>query len=249
MKWPEKKAFSFEQHTILAGYMGSHSHGTYIPPKKGGIDDKDIMGICVPPERYYTGLQKFEQVQVFVEEYDVIIYEAKKYVSLLLKSNPNVMGLLWLSDNLYVKRTKWGEELIENRQEFVSKEAYKSFTGYAYSQLIKMENNACNGFMGAKRRQLIEEHGYDTKNAAHLIRLLRTGIEVLSTGQLNVFREDAQQLMAIKKGEYSLDKIKVMAEDLFKVAQSALIHSKIPDKPNFEKAEQILIKCIRENLW
>lgn len=246
MKWPECRFFDVEKHTILAGYMGSHSHGTYIPPKKGGIDDKDIMGICVPPLKFYLGLQKFEQIQVWVDEYDIVMYEMRKFVSLLLKSNPNVIGLLWIPENLYVKRTKWGDLLIENRDIFTSKEAYKAFTGYAYSQLLKMDHHECNGFMGSKRKQLIEEHGYDTKNAAHLIRLLRMGIEFLSTGELNVFRDDAKQLMAIKKGEFTLDKIKLMAEDLFKNSQEALIHSKIADKPDCKKAEEILIKCITE---
>lgn len=229
MKWPKCRFFDIEKHTILAGYMGSHSHGTYIPPKKGGIDDKDIMGICIPPKSFYFGLQKFEQLQVFVQEYDIVIYEIRKFINLLLKNNPNVMGLLWLPENLYVKRTPIADVLIQNRDIFSSKEAYKSFTGYAYSQLLKMEKHECNGFLGSKRKQLIEDHGYDTKNAAHLIRLLRMGIEFLCTGEVNVFRDDAKQLIAIKKGQYSIEKIKEMAEDLFKVSQQALITSKLPD--------------------
>lgn len=249
MKWPKFDKFDIEKFTILAGYMGSHSHGTYIPPKKGGIDDKDIMGICIPPKQYYIGMDNFEQLDCWEEEYDIVIYEFKKFMNLLLKNNPNVMGLLWINENLYVKRTKFGNILIENREIFSSKLAYKSFTGYAYSQLSKMEKISCKGFLGDKRKELVEKYGYDTKNAAHLIRLLRMGIEFLSSGQLNVFREDAQQLIAIKKGEYSLEKIKEMAEDLFIVSQQALIHSKLPSLPNYEKAEEILINAIQENLF
>ena len=249
MKWPECRFFNLEEQTILAGYIGSHSHGTYIPPKKGGIDDKDVMGICIPPKQFYLGLEKFEQIDTWVEEYDIVIYEFRKFVTLLLKCNPNVLGLLWLPETCYIKRTDLGNLLIQNRDIFSSKLAYKSFTGYAYSQLSKMEKYQTNGFLGAKRKELIDKFGYDTKNASHLIRLLRTGIEFLASGQLNVFREDAQQLIAIKKGEYSLERVQAMAEDLFKVAQDAFIHSKLPEQPNRKKAQEILVKGIEEYIF
>jgi uncharacterized protein len=243
--WPEVN-IDMESAMILCGYMGSQSHGTYIPDKNGGIDDKDVMGICVPPIAYYFGLKKFEQYQGFVGEYDFVLYEFKKYMGLLLKCNPNVMGLLWLDDNMYITRTALGTILIENRDIFSSKLSYKSFTGYAYSQLASMEKWNVNGYLGAKRKALIEKHGYDTKNAAHLIRLLRMGIEFLSTGRLNVFREDAQQLMAIKKGEYSLERIQHMAEQLFHTAELALINSKLPDEPDYAKAEFIMIHILQK---
>jgi predicted nucleotidyltransferase len=247
MKWPTKfDKFDLQERTVLLGYMGSQAHGTYIPAEAGGIDDKDVMGICVPPMDYYTGLKKFEQVDCWEEEYDIIIYEARKFVRLLLKANPNVVGLLWLPEELYIKRTKPGQHLINHRDIFSSKKIYNSFTGYAYSQLSKMENCAHLGYMGAKRKALVEKFGYDTKNAAHLVRLLRMGIEFLATGQLNVMRPDAPQLIRIKKGEYTLEKIKSMAEGLFDDARKALMLCKLPEEPDHEKAEYILMEMIHE---
>lgn len=248
MKWPETRFFDIKERTILAGYMGSHSHGTYIAPKDNGIDDKDIMGFCVPPSNFYLGLQKFEQLDTWVDEYDIVIYEARKFINLLLKNNPNVMGLLWIKENLYVKITEEGKLLIENRDIFSSKQAYRSFIGYGHSQLSKMERFECNGFMGKKRKQLVEEFGYDTKNAAHLIRLLRMGIEFLSTGELNVYRHDAKQLIDIKKGMYSLEKIKEMSDGLFDDARKALISSPLPENPDFKKAEQLLVEIISKHI-
>jgi uncharacterized protein len=149
MKWPKISQFDIKDRSILVGYVGSHSHGTYVPPTDPtGIDDKDIQGICVPPMDYYVGLKHFEQCDVWVDEYDIVIYEAKKFISLLLKNNPNVMSLLWLEPNLYVKKTEMGQALIDSRDSFSSKAAYKSFSGYAYSQLRKMEHHACEGYMG-----------------------------------------------------------------------------------------------------
>jgi predicted nucleotidyltransferase len=44
------------------------------------------------------------------------------------------------------------------------------------------------------RAELERTHGYDTKHAMHLIRLMRMGLEVLKTGELRVRRDDAEQL-------------------------------------------------------
>lgn len=244
MKWPKFEEFDLKDRSILLGHMGSHSHGTYIPAKNGGIDDIDVMGIIVPPKDYYYGIKKFEQVNQFVEEYDLILYEIQKYFHLLLKNNPNVIGLLWLEPNLYIKNTELGKNLIKNRDIFSSKLAYKSFSGYAYSQLRKMEHAACEGYMGQKRRELVEKFGYDCKNAAHLIRLLRMGMEFLSTGEMNVMRHDSGQLIDIKQGKYTLDQIKSLAEDLFKKTENAFLASKLPNQPDYEKANKLLIETI-----
>lgn len=243
MKWPEFKDFDLPERTILLGYVGSLSHGTHIAPELGGIDDKDVMGICIPPERYFFGLSKFEQIATWVEEYDIVIYDIRKFFRLLLKSNPNILGLLWLDS--YIQKTNIGVRLVEERGIFSSQKAYGSFIGYAYSQLRRMENCKHEGYMGAKRKKLVERHGYDTKNAAHLIRLLRMGKEFLQTGGVNVYRKDASQLIRIKQGMYKLEEIKEMARDLFAETEAAKGKSPLPLEPNYEKAEKLLIEIVR----
>jgi hypothetical protein len=49
------------------------------------------------------------------------------------------------------------------------------------------------GYMGQKRRESVRRVGYDAKNAAHLIRLLRMGIEFLTEGTMHVERADAPE--------------------------------------------------------
>lgn len=44
-----------------------------------------------------------------------------------------------------------------------------------------------------------QHYGYDTKNAMHLLRLLRIAKKLLSTGRVNVYRPDRQFLLAVKK--------------------------------------------------
>lgn len=248
MKWPKFEQFNLKLSTILLGYMGSHSHGTYIPPVDDGIDDKDVMGICVPPKEYFLGLSKFEQCDTWVDEYDIVIYEVRKFIRLLLKNNPNVMGLLWLRPQDYIKITPQGQKLIDNRSVFASKQAFYSFTGYANGQLKRMTHYKFEGYMGEKRKKLVDRYGFDTKNAAHLIRLLRMGAEFLRTEQLNVFRNDADELINIKQGGVKLSEIKSRADELLEDARDAYQNSSLPLEPNYEKAEKILIEVIEDTL-
>lgn len=236
-------------NTILLGYMGSISHGTQIPNTNPDcIDDVDMMGVSIATENVYMGLGKFEQKEAKYKEFDSVVYEIKKFFSLLLKQNPNVLGLLWLQHQNYIYKSPAGQSIIDNRQLFVSKEAYHSFSGYAHGQLHRMEHLACKGYMGQKRKQLVEKFGYDCKNAAHLIRLLRMGIEFLTDGQLRVFREDATELKEIKSGQWSLEKVKREADALFVLAREAYVRSPLPPLPDYEKAEELLIGILRSSL-
>lgn len=238
----EKHKDLFPNNVILAGYRGSVAHGMYIPDTDpNSIDDIDLMGVFLAPVEHYIGITKTkETVENFVGKYDCVSYAFIKFVKLLLKSNPNVIALLWINEEHYIKRHEYGQLLIDNRDLFVSKLAYKSFTGYAYGQLKKMEKFSFEGYMGIRRKKLVEEYGFDLKNASHCIRLLKMGTEFLTTGELNVFRHDAPMLLDIKTGKWSLEQVKEEATRLFKLADEAYVRSKIPDKPDYVKVESMV---------
>ncbi len=53
--------FAFRDTCIAMGFVGSHSHGTYVPPSDpDAIDDVDLMGIVLPPASHLIGLSSFE---------------------------------------------------------------------------------------------------------------------------------------------------------------------------------------------
>lgn len=238
--------------TILAGYRGSIAHGMYVPSNNpNSTDDKDVMVITVPPIDYYFGLKTFGSKgtkEVKEGEWDIVIYEARKFIHLLRKGNPNVLSLLWLDQTHYLKVSPAGKILLDNRDLFVGRHVYHSFTGYAYSQLNKMEKYNQSGYMGEKRKKLVEKYGYDTKNAAHLIRLLRMGAEFLKDGQLYVQREDAPQLLDIKMGKWSLERVKEEAEKGFEFAKTAYLQSKLPLKPDDDKINELTVRVIKTGL-
>ena len=120
--------------------MGSHSHGTYLPPEEpNAVDDIDLMGFVVPPMEYHLGLPRWQHWTLQVDELDVVLYSLEKAIRLLLKSNPNIVGLLWLRDQEYLHRHPSFELLRSRREIFSSQAAAEAFAGYAADQLKRME--------------------------------------------------------------------------------------------------------------
>jgi predicted nucleotidyltransferase len=234
---------------ILHVYRGSIAHGMYTPSSDpNSIDDKDTMAVCVPPVDYFYGLKQFGPrgtKEIKRGEWDIVVYEARKAISLLEGGNPNVLSMLWSEQRDYIKLTDAGRLLIENRHLFVGKHVYRSFVGYAYSQLHRMEHFVFEGYMGEKRKRLVERWGYDCKNAAHLIRLLRMGIEFLNDGALYVMRHDAPQLLEIKRGEWTLERVKEESTRLFAAAEQAYLNSKLPAQPDSEAINKLCVEVVR----
>ena len=124
--------------SILTVYRGSIAHGLYVPSSdRNSIDDKDIMSICIPPLKYYFGLEEFGSrgtKEIKYKEWDIVVYEFKKCISLLKQGNPNILCILWMDKDCRIKVSPEGERLLRAKGLFVGKHVFYSFTGYAQGQ-------------------------------------------------------------------------------------------------------------------
>lgn len=248
--WPDTP-FPLLPNLVLAGRRGSEAHGTYIPPTDpNGIDDRDVMGVVIPPRKYYLTLQRWSDAESIKGVWDVVLYDLTKYVSLLVKQNPNVLMLLWLEPEDYYLQTPLGKELILRRELFSSRACYKSFCGYANGQLSRMIHVSHRGYLGAKRKALVEKHGYDTKNAAHLVRLLHMGREFLETGILSVRRTwDVEMLLEIKQGKWGIQRVYDYAAKLFDAVREAEKKSPLPPRLDMRAVNEFLLGLMESQLF
>lgn len=99
-----------------------------------------------------------------------------------------------------------------------------------------------------KRAVLEDKFGYDTKHAMHLMRLLRMGVEILEKGEVNVFREDRNELLDIRNGVWSYDKLVEKAEELAKRLDGLYDKTNLPNKPNDKEINKLLISITEEFL-
>jgi hypothetical protein len=101
-----------------------------------------------------------------------------------------------------------------------------------------------------KVRSNLEEHfGFDTKHVSHLVRLLRMGEEILTTGQVNVKRPDAEELKAIRSGSWTYDQVLEFAEEMDNKVRNILYHSTdLPKKPDIKLAAKVILE-VQDCVW
>jgi len=94
----------------------------------------------------------------------------------------------------------------------------------------------------------VSNHGQkiDGKNLMHCMRLINCGLEIAATGNLTVFRPEAQELLKIRKGEYDLDRLIEQAEE--KLIEMDLLFSKsnLPNEVSLDVKHELLIQCRNE---
>jgi len=92
------------------------------------------------------------------------------------------------------------------------------------------------------RAALEATYGYDTKHASHLIRLLRMGVEVVTTGELHVWRgdRDADELLAIRGGAWTYERLLEEAQTAQQTLRSA--PSVLPPRPPREAINELAVR-------
>lgn len=135
---------------ILKVFSGSYSYGTNTENS-----DKDYLGIYLNTKEELLGLQSSEELTENIiskaengrntkDAVDCKYFELRKFCRLALKGNPTILEILFVNKENILEITKEGKELLSLRNEFLSKNIYNSFMGYAFSQkkkaFIKSEN-------------------------------------------------------------------------------------------------------------
>jgi len=97
-----------------------------------------------------------------------------------------------------------------------------------------------------ERAALEARHGYDTKHAQHLCRLLRMGAEVLEEGVVRVRRPDAEWLRGIRRGMLGYDELLELVRRELELLPGRVAVSPLPEEPDTEAAEALVID-LQEN--
>lgn len=235
---------------ILVVKSGSHAYGTATPDS-----DRDYRGICFAPlETYFGNATKFEQLEC--KSPDVVIYELRKFVKLATQCNPNIIEILFTEDEDRVVCTHEASTLLKMRDLFLTKRAKSTFSGYAVSQLKKLSvtgddallapKNLAGVAEASKRAKRQAKFGYDTKNAMHLVRLLRMCYEILCTGIVQVKRPDADELLAIRNGAWTLKEIREYTEHMDAMIAEAAEYCWLPEHPDEKKIDSFLVQMLKD---
>ncbi|MBW3541534.1 MAG: nucleotidyltransferase domain-containing protein, partial [Planctomycetes bacterium] len=187
-----------------------------------------------PPAELHWSLYGVPE-QLECHETQEAYWELQKFLILALKANPNVLECLYTP--LVEQATPLAEELLGMRSSFLSRLVYQTYNGYVMSQFKKMQADLRN------RGQVKWKH------VMHLIRLLISGISVLREGLVPVrVDEHREQLLAIKRGDVTWEETEKWRLSLHGEFDRALKDSKLPDRPDYAKATEFLVKARRAAL-
>lgn len=239
---------------ILETIMGSMSYNV-----SKDSSDMDIYGVCVPTRNilfphtagYVDILDdgerpkflQYQQHHVKCEdsgkEFDFTVFGINQFFHLLMRSTPNCIDALFTREECVKAITQAGILLRDNRHIFLSKDCWKTFRGYASSQMKLLGNKELVG----QRKESADKYGYDLKFAYQAFRLLTEAEQIITTGDLDLFK-GSEELRAIRNGDWTLDRFNKEFEAR-KVGLEEVYHKcTLPEKPDKKKARDLLLECV-----
>jgi predicted nucleotidyltransferase len=247
--------------------MGSIAYG--VADTNSGEHDFDLYGICIPKREmlfphlageiwgfgaYKEGMPKshfnqWQKAHIYDptalggkgREYDFQIYNIVKYVQLCAECNPNMIDSLYTYETDVLHITKIGQLLRNNRHKFLHQGICDRFKGYAYAQVKKLMDKTPDA--DSKRYDLVQKHGYDTKFAYHIVRLLEECEQLLRDGDMDL-KKNREMLKSIRRGDWKLEQIYEYFEKKRIALEDVRINSPLPPKQDWNFIRQLLVQCL-----
>ena len=226
-------AISDQSEVSAGGLFDCVIYRCVVGSRAFGLDDEnsdtDRRGIYLPPADLHWSLYGVPE-QLENEERQEAYWEMQKFIVMALKANPNILECLYTP--LIEKVTPVAQELLDNREIFLSRLVYQTYSGYVASQFKKIQADMRN------------QGRVKWKHVMHLIRLLISGINVLEKGLVTIdVGSDRDRLLEIKAGEVPIEQADQWRLELQKQLTGALEKTKLPERPNYEKANELLISA------
>jgi len=152
------------------------------------------------------------------------------------KITPDMMGA-------FDKLTQGGTEVSPNVMELVQKEKLYKAAADRWGQYEGWKINR-----NEKRSEMERLYGYDTKHGMHLVRLLRMCREILTGKGVIVKRPDADELLAIRRGEFTYEALIEFAEREDAAMQTLYVESALPKTPDIAKLNELCVEA-QEMFW
>lgn len=98
------------------------------------------------------------------------------------------------------------------------------------------------------RAALEAAHGYDTKHAMHLVRLMRMAIEILRDREVLVRRPDREELLAVRDGAWSYEELEERCDVLREEIAIAASGTTLPEEPDAQALDALCVQVVERSL-
>lgn len=172
-------------------------------------------------------------------DYDLNVYTVRKFAQLCVTSNPSILNLLFVPEDA-IFTNNIGSLRRDLKGVVVSKDAAGRFLGYMTAQMERWRGE--RGQKNVNRPELVEAYGFDTKYAAHIIRLGFQGAHFLRTGIIPIPLPEgvASAIRDLRTGQFTEEDALSWAEMVRNDLRDAETESPLPPKPSRQGVERIL---------
>lgn len=270
MKFPESSYPWLESSTVFLTTVGSRAYGTNV--ENSDEDVKGFC--VPPSGYYNGFLHKFEQFASTAPDlviYDIrkfcrlaadcnpsvieTLYTAEKFHKVVTPVGRLLLDNRHLFLSRKAKHTFGGYALGQLKK----MRAHKNFITNPPSpynptlsrdpEKLKVAKDVWESYQkwlkrDSDRKELEIKHGYDTKNAMHLVRLMRMGLEILLDKGCQVYRPDREELLAIRRGAWKYEDLVSWAEKAQLELEAAYSQSDLPETSPVELIDEVCQEAV-----
>jgi uncharacterized protein len=217
------------EYVIYRCVVGSRAYGL-----EDSESDTDRRGIYLPPADKQWSLWGLPE-QLERHDTQECYWELEKFLRLSLRANPSALECLYTP--LVEFAAPIAKDLLAMRSVFLTRTVYHTYNGYMLSQFKKLDQDRRNN--GRVR----------WKHAMHLLRLLLSGITILKEQHVPVqVTAHREKLLAIRRGQWTWQEMNAWRKQLHKEFDTAFAKTTLPEHPDFDRVNSLLLKARRSML-
>jgi predicted nucleotidyltransferase len=225
--------------------------GSFISGTNDETSDLDFRAVSLLGEDYHVGLKNFDHSKLIAgegkinsqDDLDVEIFSPRHFIKEAYYGEIIPFEMLHVTQDfrLFENSDIFGP-IMSIRELFLSKALVKRYLRFVQScykkSLVPVKN-----LRRPDKIQRAEMYGYESKDAMNAIKCSRLMIELLTTGEVNLYRKDCEELLDIKRGKYTKPEYVAIIEELIKELEAKLQESqRFSDMPNFERVNNFVKK-------
>jgi predicted nucleotidyltransferase len=230
-------------HTLLISEVGSTAHGTNV-----GSDDTDFTAVVI--ETFDRLVNDTGDKSLFLRtaqgnersapgDVDLQVYTLRKFISLVRGGNPSILAALFSGSKYTTPEVL--DEIMKIHDLCLSKISGNAFLGY----MIQQRQRWMDGHgKRVTRPELVEQFGYDTKYAGHVVRLGLQGVEYMSTGRVTMPMRQSERdiVLSVRAGKMAEPAAIELSETLEQDLRSAIARCPFRGKPDTVEVERLVSK-------
>ena len=188
-----------------------------------------------------------ENSEVIVKEgdLDVQIWPTAQFFHLCEKFNSNVVEILWAPEEFIVIDSWQARLLRKHREYFITQQSFNPIIGFSISECRKaLVQDTHVSQLSGQRLDSYHKYGFCVKNAAHALRLLDIGIDLIQERKIVFPLKNRDLLLGVKTGQMEKEQFYDLWQQNLTKLQDLVPISWLPKELNKDLIDSLYLECV-----